>query len=327
MTKRPATPTLGAPAASGALAEPGETIHVVSKRTGLSMEVLRAWERRFGFPKPERRSGSNRRLYSRADIARLLAIQSVLASGYRIGDVISKTRVELEALAGTAEGAGAPAHGPFDGTSSTDAERLVALLNRDDVTALEGELRRGAATLGPRRFLTELAHPFAVAVGEAWVEGALSIRHEHVATECLTTRLRQLLDAYQDVESRPLVVLATLPGEWHTLPLQMVALYLAVGGAKPRLLGGPTPVSEIVEATRMFDADIVGITVTPASDRAETRRAIRTLVRSLPSGVPLWVGGSGAPALELEPDTALALTSWQALDEALAAWRRTARRS
>ena len=97
-------------------------------------------------------------------------------------------------------------------------------------------------------------------------------------------------------------LLATLPGEWHALPLQMVALYLAVGGAKSRLLGGPTPASDIVEATQMFDADIVGLTVTPASDRAEARRAIQTIVRSLPSGVPLWVGGSGAPALELEPD-------------------------
>lgn len=322
-----AMPAQEAPAGAGASAEPGETIRVVSMRTGLSMEVLRAWERRFGFPKPERRPGSNRRLYSRADIARLLAIQSALERGYRIGDVISKTGAELEALAGTARGAGAPALGPFDGTSSTDAKRLLALLLRDDVAGLEAELRRSAVTLGPRRFLTELAHPFVIAVGTAWADGTLSVRHEHVATECLTTRLRQMLDAYQDVESRPRVVLATLPGEWHTLPLQMVALYLAVGGAKPRVLGGPTPVSEIAETTRALDADIVGLTVTAASEAAEARRAIRTLVRALPPGVPLWVGGGGAPALELEPDTARVLTSWQALDEALAAWRRTPRRS
>lgn len=316
-----------APIAAGALAGPGETIRVVSKRTGLSMEVLRAWERRFGFPKPERRPGSNRRLYSRADVERLLAIQRALKRGYRIGDVIAKSRVELEGLVGNAQDPGAAALGPFDETSSIDAQRLVRLLVRDDVTALEDDLRRCAATLGPRRFLTDIAHPFAIAVGEAWADGTLSIRHEHVATECLTTRLRPMLDAYQDMESRPQVVLATLPSEWHTLPLLMVALYLAVSGAKPRLIGGPTPVSEIVEATRMFDADIVGISVTPASERAETRRAIRTLVRSLPAGVSLWVGGGAAPELELAPDAALTLVSWQALDEALATWRRKAHRS
>lgn len=327
MSTRPASPSKSR---SAEASEPGETIRVVSKRTGLSMEVLRAWERRFGFPKPERRPGSNRRLYSQADVARLLAIRAALDRGYRIGDVVAKTLAELEALGSTPDrgGPGAPPPPvPHAGTWRADAQRLVGLLLREDVPRLEAELRHAAATLGPRRFVTELAQPFASAVGAAWAEGELSIRHEHVATECLATRLRQQLDGYQDVQTKPVVLLATLPGEWHTLPLQMVALYLAVGAAKPRLLGGPTPVAEIVEAAVKLEADVVGLTVSPASDRAEARRAIRTLARSLPSRGELWVGGGGAPALDLDVDTARVLTSWSSLDEALAAWRRAPRRA
>lgn len=73
----------------------GEPILVVSKRTGLPMATLRAWERRYGFPLPQRRPGTNRRLYSQLDIERLVAVKRAMESGYRVGDLLGKS---LEAL-------------------------------------------------------------------------------------------------------------------------------------------------------------------------------------------------------------------------------------
>jgi methanogenic corrinoid protein MtbC1 len=280
------------------------------------MEVLRAWERRFGFPRPERRPGSNRRLYSKADVERLLALRDVLERGYRIGDVITKSLSELIALGGNVA---ARALEPTDAHS--EVARLVELVARDEITRLDDELRSAAATLGPKRFVTQLAHPLATEIGDAWASGRISIRHEHVATECLTTRVRHVLAGYQDVESRPLVLLTTLPTELHTLGLQLVALYLVAAGAKPRLLGGSTPPAEVVEAAHKLGVDVVGLTVTEASDRAETRRGVRLLARQLPESIPLWIGGSGAAALDLDPKRAHVVTAWAALDEALAAWR------
>lgn len=303
----------------------GETIRVVSVRTGFSMEVLRAWERRYGFPTPIRRTGSNRRLYSEKDVERLMAIRQVIDHGYRIGDVLTKSIAELSQLA--TPGAGTPRReGERNGgeAAAIDVPRLIDLLARDEITQLEDDLRQAAAALGPKRFVVELAHPFATAVGQAWADGTIAVRHEHVATESLTTRLRQLLSAYQDVSARPLVLLATLPGEPHTLALQMVALYLVVAGAKPRLLGGPTPATEILDAAGMLGADVVGLTVTPTSDRAEARRAIRMLSKKLGPTVPIWVGGS-ADALELPIENARSVSTWSALDEAIAQWRSPSR--
>ena len=288
----------------------GSTIRVVSVRTGLSLETLRAWERRYGFPTPERRAGSNRRLYSAADVDRLVVIRRALDRGYRVGDVIGKTMLELESLAG-----GSPAASSFslaDAPSST-VRGLIDLLAGDRISQLESELRRAAEAIGPRRFVAELAHPFAVSVGESWASGRLSIRHEHVATECLTTQLRQMLSKYQDIEARPLVLLATLPGEPHTLALQMVALYLVVGGAQPRLLGGPTPTREVIEAARALDADVVGLTVTPAADRKATRKGIRALRKGLPPHIPVWVGGEGATALGVEGNETRLVLSWRSI--------------
>lgn len=298
----------------------GNTIRVVSARTGLPMETLRAWERRYGFPSPERRPGSNRRLYSKADLDKLVAIRGALANGYRVGDVIAKAIPELELLAGAKETA------PASASPVSAVDDLLDLLARDDVATLEGELRRAALALGPRRFVTELAHPFAIEVGQGWADGKLAVRHEHLATELLVTQLRHMLASYQDIEARPLVLLATLPGEPHTLALQMVALYLVVQGAKPRLLGGPTPADEIIEAARVFRADAVGLTVTPTSDRKESRKAVKAMRRSLPAGVPIWLGGCGAAALDVEQCADL-VTSWQRIDDAIVKWHQAPRRA
>lgn len=302
----------GTPASS-----PGSTIRVVATRTGIAMDTLRVWERRYGFPTPRRREGSNRRLYDEADVEKLVAISRALDRGYRVGDVVDKSLAELTTLSGALPD-------PDASATLSSVDEIVGMLERDDVVALEAELRRLAAALGPRRFVVDVAQPFAVAVGAAWESGRIAVRHEHVATECLTTQLRVLLAGYQDVDARPRVVLTTLPGEPHLLALEMVALYLAVSGAKPRLLGASTPPSEIVDGVRAFQGDVVGITVGPTADRDEARRGIAALSRGLAGRVPLWVGGSGATRLGLEPEVATVVTSWRGIDEATTSWRERA---
>lgn len=301
----------------------GSSILVVARETGLSMDLLRVWERRYGFPRPERRPGSNRRLYSSADVERLLAIRQVMELGYRVGDVIDKTLPELAALAGRGA-TPAPEVSPVGvvRARATHPRELVERLAKDEIALLEDDLRHAGATLGPRRFVTDVAHPLAVAVGDAWAAGELSIRHEKVATECLATRMHAMLAGYQDVAGSPLVLLATPPGEPHALGLQMVALYLVAAGAKPRLLGASTPTEEILDAARAFRAGVVGLTVTPAAEPVATKAELKRLRRRLDPSVHLWVGGSGAAALgALGPGVRLT-TSWEAVDGALEAWRR-----
>jgi methanogenic corrinoid protein MtbC1 len=283
------------------------------------MGTLRAWERRYGFPQPVRRRDSNRRLYSAEQLGRLRHVAHLLERGYRPGDVIHKTEPELAELLGT------NATPMPEATSSVaDVPALLALLAADDAKGIEEQLRLAAAAWGPKRFVTELAHPLARAVGDAWAKGELLIRHEHLMTECLTTQLRALLAAHQDVEGAPHVVLGTLPGESHTLGLQMVAVYLALSAAKPRLLGANTPPDEIVSAARALGATVVGIAVSPGAEMPATRRQLRLLAAGLPSSTALWVGGAGAGALGDLPAPAEVVPSWLAIDEALARARRRA---
>jgi MerR family transcriptional regulator, light-induced transcriptional regulator len=293
------------------------SIKVVSELTRLPMGTLRAWERRYGFPRPERRRNSNRRLYSAEQLERLRRVAQLLERGYQPSDVIHKSEPELAHLLGASAGL------TPDATALTPAvgvPRLLELLAADDAKGIDEQLRLAAAAWGAKRFVTELAHPLAQAVGEAWAKGELSIRHEHLMTECLTTQLRTLLAAHQDVDGAPLVVLGTLPGESHTLGLQMVAVYLALSAAKPRLLGANTPPDQIVAAARALGASVVGIAVSPVAEVPATRRQLRRLAAEIPSSTRLWVGGGGANALgdlgDL-PAPAEVVASWLAIDQAL----------
>ena len=291
----------------------GNTIRVVAARTGLGMETLRAWERRYGFPLPERRAGSNRRLYSNEDIERLLAIQRAIARGYRVGDVIAKSIPELERLAPVAA-VGVTTAAPPTTTTTVSSEELVRLLTSKRVSEIEAHLRIAAIALGPRRFVTEVAHPFAVAVGQSWVDGNLSVGDEHLATECLVTQLRRILASFQEIDARPLVLLATLPNEPHTLPLQMVAVYLVALDAKPRLLGASTPPRDLAESAQALGADVIGLTITSTSDRRQARADVQTLLALAPPHIPVWLGGNGASGLDVGDDRTHVVTSWEEID-------------
>src|SRR6478609_7318657 len=75
----------------------GYSIRVASRLTGVSSDTLRMWERRYGFPKPERNE-SQVRVYSDADIERLVLVSRALKAGFRSGEVIHRGTEELRGL-------------------------------------------------------------------------------------------------------------------------------------------------------------------------------------------------------------------------------------
>lgn len=304
----------------------GHSIAVASRLTGIPVETLRVWERRYGFPSPARVSGTNRRSFRDAEIDRLRWIARALKRGFRAGDVVPKKVAEIEAMLAATERLDAAAAIPSARpVALATVEHAIALLGQDDVFGLESELRRLAGMVGPRRFVTDVAHPIAVALGDAWERGELEVRHEHLASECLTTQLRAMLGGYQDLAGAPTVLLATLPGEPHALGLGMVALYLATAGARPRLLGPSTPPEQISIASEMLRVDVVGLTITAGCDAAEARRHLRRLIAHLPRGVDLWVGGAGAERASSRLSRAHVVSSWQGLDDAVIERRARAR--
>lgn len=292
----------------------GHSIRATSRLAGIELDTLRVWERRYGFPKPQRSQGGSR-VYSDADVAALKLIARALELGYRAGEVVgrpSEALAKLVAEISRSKDSGGPV---------ATIESLIGFVSRDDVGALRAELRQAAAVLGPRRFVMEIAHPTAVRIGALWSEGKAEVRHEHLLTECLSSQLQVLMSAYEDREGAPRVLLTSLPGERHGLGLEMIEVYLAVSRITPLLLGVDTPAEQIVEAAHAHSVAAVGLLVTEASDLKRTAKQIRWVRSELPRRVPVWIGGGAAAQLGLGGDGVRIIATWPELEAAISALR------
>jgi DNA-binding transcriptional MerR regulator len=276
----------------------GYSIRLASRLSGLSPETLRIWEYRYGFPLPKR-GPSNRRLYSSNDIDALCLIARAIASGYRPSEVVGKPASEIKAMVDTLQSATHPAPDALRKEHHTTQE-LVELLQTDDIEPLQQHLQSLASSRGPKAFIIEVVQPLLAFMGIQWQLGKLEIRHEHLMSALLTTQLKIMQRRHEIAGNQAsVVVLATLPGEKHTLGLEMVALYLTSCGVRSVFLGPELPPDQIVAASRSFRARAVGLTVTTSSDPARTQEDVRHLLRHLPASIQLWLGGEGA--LEVRP--------------------------
>ncbi|HEY6558259.1 MAG TPA: MerR family transcriptional regulator [Polyangiaceae bacterium] len=296
--------------------ERGYSIRVAARLTGISADKLRMWERRYGFPKPARNTNQVR-AYSEQDIERLMLISRAMQAGCRVREAITSTPEELRELLARAT----PAPAATAGEAPLGVETILQALRADDPELLRAELRKAVAVLGVRRFITELAGPLVERVGDAWHDGVVEVRHEHLFSSVLSTQLRVLSSAYEDSRAAPTVVLTTLPGEQHGLGLELAALYLALEGAVVRLLGVDTPLPQIAAAARGLRADVVGLSLSCASDPVETLRLLELVHARLPQGVELWVGGRRAADLDLDQTRMTRTVAWADVDRALYRWR------
>lgn len=274
--------------------EPLWSMAAVSRSTGLSAHTLRAWERRFGFPKPVRLPSGHRR-FNQAQVQRLALIARALEAGHRAGDVVGLPEAMLRGLLEGRPGAGRP---PRFGEWKAEFWPRMLRYEREPVVQ---SLHQEAATLGLHEFLRARVAPLLDEIGDAWASGGLSVNHEHFITEVLEDVLRSLRIPLEAGAANPPVLLTTLPNEPHRLGLQMAALTIAASGRAVRLLGCQTPPEEIAAAARAMRPSAVALSVSVHSAGAETEAMVRALAASIPKEIGLWLGGAGAARLDSRP--------------------------
>ena len=271
------------------------SIGALSRATGIAIETLRTWERRYGFPVPERKP-SGHRVYSLASVPRLRRIAEALDRGHRAAEVVTASDgdlVQLLEATGASPGPSRPVtHAP---QGLGDGSDLLPAVERFDGATLTHRLMAEWTLLSPTEFLRARVAPLIRAVGEAWAARRLDIRHEHFLSERIGDLLRTLRLHFEERASGPLAVLATLPGESHGLGLQMAALVLAAAGCRTLYLGTDVPVPEIATLARDMGARAVGISVSAAHAGRVAAAPLGRLRALLPRRVALLVGGDGAP--------------------------------
>jgi MerR family transcriptional regulator, light-induced transcriptional regulator len=268
-------------------------LRAVIRRTGLSADVLRAWERRYGAVHPERSAGGQR-LYTDEDVQRLLLLQRATAAGHSISEIARLDRGALDALLENAVGVRT---GRAVSAVDSTVRSAMAATEQLDSAGLEGTLKSGALALGTELFVGEAIPRFLHGVGDRWHRGSFTPAHEHLASDTVRRVLAWIAEAYDVPADAPSVVVATPANEMHELGAMLVAA--AAAGERWRVvyLGPNLPAADIVGAAVQVEATAVALSVV-YSDSESTVRELRMIASSLPAGVLLLVGGLAGIRLE-----------------------------
>ena len=296
------------------------SIAAVERDTGLAKDTLRVWERRYGFPCPERDSAGDR-VYSPEQVERLRAIRRLMDAGHRPGRIVTLELAALQALSATAPAAQPVA--ALDLDSPRDLDFYLDLVARHDVQSLRRELGQCVLRLGLVRFITAVMAPLNTAVGEAWMQGRLQVFEEHIYTQCISGVLRNAIGdiAPPQGAGTPRVLLTTFPSEPHGLGILMVEALLALEGCSCLSLGTQTPLRGIVQAAAAHEADIVALSFSSLLPARAVVSGLAALRSELPEHTAIWVGGQCPVLYQQKIPGVLTVQALESLREQVSFWR------
>jgi MerR family transcriptional regulator, light-induced transcriptional regulator len=256
-------------------------IRELSRRLGVSPDLLRKWERRYGVLNPSRTRG-NQRLYSPVDEARARVMLRQVRDGMsaaQAAELAIATRFRMTPKVGAPSG---------DARQAAKAG-MAAALERFDETGAEWALEKLLATSAAPTVITEVFLPYLREVGERWSERRLSVAQEHFGTGFILSRLLALARGW-DRGLGPRALLACPAGEQHTCGLIAYGIALHEVGWRITYLGADTPARMVAEAAAVVSPRrIVMSAAMPERFHAEVRE-----LSALGSRWPLALGGAGA---------------------------------
>jgi MerR family transcriptional regulator, light-induced transcriptional regulator len=271
-------------------------IGVVAERTGLSPELIRVWERRYGVVEPTR-DESGQRFYSDAEVERLLLLRQATQGGRGISQVAGLTTEQLATLVRDDNRARAGRDAGRTMEEDVELEASLRYARELDGEKLERQLKRRVAVMGLSRFVEGPVSTLLRKVGDEWHAGRLTPAQEHLATAVVQRVLIGTLASISPAEGAPVFLIGGLPGDRHEVGGLLAASIAAVEGWRVVYLGPDLPPGEIADAARASGAQMVGLSALYVSDIARTVRDLGALRELLPASVPLLVGGAAAPSI------------------------------
>jgi DNA-binding transcriptional MerR regulator len=252
----------------------------LARRTGVSPELLRAWEQRYGLLQPTRTPGGFR-LYSAADEARVERMQRLVSGG------LAAAQAARLVLSG--DEPAPPTASPSATTLEEAAANLTASLDRLDEQAANTALDRLFAAYTVETVLQEVVLPYLHRLGERWATGEVSVAQEHFASNLLRGRLLGLAQGWGQGQG-PAAVLACLPGEHHELGLLAFGVALRRRGWRITYLGTDSPIGAVADISRSVrPAVVVLLSMNPERFLDHARE-----IEQLATQVPVVIAGTGA---------------------------------
>jgi DNA-binding transcriptional MerR regulator len=254
-------------------------ISELSRRTGVTPERLRAWERRYALLEPTRSSGGYR-LYTREDERRVVLMLEQLERGLAPAEAAAVAREST----------------PAAGRETVDVQVIDGLREAlsEALAGFDGPRAHEVLDELHARFTVEtvlqrVVLPFLHELGEGWLRGEVSVGQEHFASRLLEARLLALGRGWERGPG-PTAVLACAPGELHTLGLVSFGVALRNRGWAVCYLGADSPIDMVREAVLAQKADAAVLSAVDASRFVGIDEGLRAIA----DGTRLFLGGEGA---------------------------------
>lgn len=267
-------------------------IHIASELSGVRVELIRAWERRYGFPRPQRTS-SGYRVYTQRDVELLKRLKQLTEEGVAIREAVKMLPQLQLKMAETGEGLVGEVS-----TSSLQAwfNSVLAAAEEHDQARVSAIIDEVLCALPPLKAFDEVLAPVQREVGERWHAGRLTVAQEHLVSQVVRARVVSLLHTAPANERARHAVLACLPDEQHEIGLLGVALRLRYAGVQVTLLGQCVPAADLRRVVEALQPDLVGLSAVVDPGEPTFEVTLETVFEALPQGTTLWMGGPAAQA-------------------------------
>ncbi len=290
-------------------------ISAVEQEVGISKDVLRKWEARYGFPVPDRNK-RDERVYSSDQVSRLRLIKRLIDSGIRPSKIVPESAGNLMALAKQIQ---VRISGPKESKSEAV---LLGYLRTHNLLGLRQRLQRLLLEQGLYKFILDTVAPITYAVGEAWSRSELEVYEEHLFSEIIQDILRNAVDTLShDTVGQPRILLTTTPDEAHTIGIQMASGLFALEGAYCIFLGAQTPVDDIASAVQAHRAEVVALSFSDSYPQRRIAPVLTELRDLVPQQVAIWAGGDGISRLDKSPKGTTIILALEAIREVFLEWR------
>ncbi|MGE5701564.1 MAG: MerR family transcriptional regulator [Clostridia bacterium] len=209
------------------------SIRQVAEMTGISTQLIRKWEERYGIIQPHRQENGYR-VYSEQDVMVLKKMQALIGEGYSVKNAILTLKAEEQQVK-SLDLAGLVDRDDLDDASQESQEahyvqQLLMAGEACDESRLTYLLQHAYHGFSLSPFLDRVVSPFLREVGHLWEEGAWSEFQEHIASQVVRDYLIQLRRNLKENKDGPLLLGTCLPHEWHEIPIHILLLHAAQRG-------------------------------------------------------------------------------------------------
>jgi DNA-binding transcriptional MerR regulator len=274
-------------------------IRTIARLTGIREATLRAWERRYGFPRPHRSENNNYRSYSREEVENVRRVAQLISEGLSVSEAIAQVKATpMRALP----------------TGERFSERFWSTIRVLDADAARRVLDEAQTSMEVEVYCNGLLLPLLREMGVR-----LDVAREHLASALIRQRLRALLDAEEPRGDGPRVLLACPARDHHEGGLLALGVQLKRRGWRVTLLGADTPSEALHSACAQLAPELVALSFVRSREPEELAALLTEAVRAC-APVPVVVGGAGARE-HLKTIFSLGAQYAESADELMALWQ------